>query len=165
MDATEKLLAAIESVQAGVNERLDVFEGKVDRQFAELRRADGHIAEEVQRMGRKVERLEQDFRDLKSDTTRTIGDERRASADAMQAIIRHVDESSKAFKEKAAKIDAFETELSDVKTSMTKLADQTALVVSLLSGISSSLTRWSNHWTVKVAIVVGAAAYGWWVKH
>ena len=78
---------------------------KFDQKFDELKGVDSHLTEEVQKLGRKQERMDQDIRDLKSETNRRFDTEREESKSTMAAIVKHVDTSAQAFREKAADID------------------------------------------------------------
>jgi hypothetical protein len=91
---------------------ITAIDEKLDRKFDELKTADDalkaadmRLFEEVQRHGRKIERMEQDLRDLKSDTTRRFDLERQEAKTTMEAIVQHVDRSAAAFQAKAADID------------------------------------------------------------
>lgn len=97
-DTSKQILEAITSLDA-----------KVDRQFGELRKADEHIVEEVQRIKKDVDGVKGEVRELKSETLRTFESERHASQQTTQAITKHVDEAAQAFHAKADKIDKLET--------------------------------------------------------
>jgi FtsZ-binding cell division protein ZapB len=140
MDEASKILEAI-----------GALDEKFDRKFEELKKADSTLTEEVQRISRKQDRMEQDVRDLKSDTSRRFEDESQASKTTMEAIIQHVDESAKAFKTKAADIDALKKETA---AQSAELAKQTAILTRLDAVAANPMVR-------RIAYLIGLAILAW----
>lgn len=125
---------------------IGALDEKFDRKFDELKQVDSDLIEKVQRIDRRQERMDQDIRDLKSDTTRRFEDESQAAKTTMAAIIEHVDKSAKAFTEKAADIDSLKVETSKQSA---ELAKQTAILTRLDAIAASPMVR-------RVAYAIGA---------
>jgi tetrahydromethanopterin S-methyltransferase subunit G len=123
---------------------INALDVKVEKRLDELVKVDTHLTEEVQRIGRKQERQEQDIRDLKSDTSRRFDSEREESKSTMAAIVAHVDKSAEAFRAKAADID----ELKEMQVK------QTAILERLDKVAANPLVR-------KVAYAIGVMILMW----
>lgn len=122
-------------------EAIQKLDTKFDQKFDELKTADGHLTEEVQRQGRKIERMDQDLRDLKSETDRKLDAERHQTKSTMDAALKHFDASAKAFNDKAGRIDAIEKKTDDqtktLETLEKKTDAQTQILNELLKGATS----------------------------
>jgi len=151
--ADESSAAILASVQ-GLHEKFDELRGDV----AALKKTDEDLATEVHRIGQEQVRMKQDLLDLKAETTRTFESERHAARSTMEAIVKHVDESAAAFREKAEHIDALKTETEAQSTELAKqsaeLAKQTAILTRLDTIAANPMVR-------KVAYVVGTAILAW----
>jgi P-type conjugative transfer protein TrbJ len=123
---------------------IGALDEKFDRKFDELKKVDGALTEEVQRISRKQDRMEQDLRDHKSDSIRARDADKHEAAATMQAIVEHVDKSAEAFQAKAAAIDAL--------TAMQ--VKQTAILERLDKVAANPMVR-------RVAYLIGLAIAGW----
>lgn len=86
-------------------EAITALDVKVEKRFDELVRVDTTLTEEVQRIARKQERMDQDIRDLRSETDRKLDAERHATQSTVEAMTKHFEAASTTFHEKAADID------------------------------------------------------------
>lgn len=132
-NSTEAILAAI-----------GALDEKFDRKFDELKKVDKDLTEEVQRQGRRLDRLEGEFRDHKSDSMRARETDRAEASTTMQAIIKHVDESAKAFTAKAGKIDALEKMQVEQMATLSDIASAVKhpMVRKIVWGLGTLLLAW-----------------------
>lgn len=141
--AREQILEAIQ----GLHSKFDDLRNDV----ADLKKTDADLATEVHRIGQEQVRMKQDILDLKAETTRTFESERHAAASTMQAIIKHVDESAQAFREKADVVDALQKETA---AQSAELAKQTAILTRLDTIAANPMVR-------RLAYLVGVALAAW----
>lgn len=139
-DNTEAILAAI-----------GALDEKFDKRFGELKKADEHHVEELQRLGSEQRALRKDVDELRSETKRTFDAERHAIKATTDAIVEHVDKSAKAFQEKAADIEALKAETAQQSA---ELAKQTAILTRLDAVAANPMVR-------RVAYLIGLAIAGW----
>lgn len=142
-NSTEAILAAIGSLGSKVDE--------VRNDIAGLKKTDEHLASEVFRIGEEQKRQGRELQELRAETLRTFESERHASAQTVAAITKHVDESAKAFVEKAADIDALKAETAQQSA---ELAKQTAILTRLDAVAANPMVR-------RVAYLIGLAIAGW----
>lgn len=91
-------------------EAIGALDEKFDRRFGELKKADEHHVEELQRLGGEQRSLRKDVDELRNETRRTFDTERQAIRSTTDAIVKHVDDAAKAYREKAADIDTIKSE-------------------------------------------------------
>lgn len=149
---------------AAILDAIKNLDTKFDQKFDELKTADGHLTEEVLRQGRKIERIEQDVRDLKSDTERKITDERIATNSTMEAAMKHFDASAKAFHDKAAKIDAIEAKTDDQTTKLETIEKKTDAQTQILNELlTAGKSFFKNPFVRALGVAIAtalAAKYG-----
>ena len=123
---------------------IGALDEKFDRKFEELKKVDMDLTEQVQGISRRQERMDQDLRDLKSDTTRRFEDERQTSKTTMAAIVKHVDESAQAFREKAADIEALKKMQVEQMATLSDIAAAVKhpMVRKIVWGLGTLLLAW-----------------------
>lgn len=129
---------------ATILDAIQKLDTKFDQKFDELKKVDGTLTEEVQKLSRKQERMDQDIRDLKNETNRRFDSEREESKSTMAAIVKHVDQSAAAFREKAADIDELK-EMQVKQTAILERLDKVAanpLVRKVAYGIAMLILMW-----------------------
>ena len=139
-----KILAAIEAL-----------DGKVDgvrTDIAGLKKTDETLATEVARLGDGQRRQEQEMRELRNETLRTFESERHASAQTFQAITKHVDDSARAYQEKAADLDTVKKDVAEMKAETT---EQTQMLKDIVGSPTAKKVG-----TALAALIVAAAGYG-----
>jgi chromosome segregation ATPase len=142
-DNTDAILAAI----SALDEKVD----GVRTDIAGLKKTDEHLASEVHRIGEEQRRQGREIQELRAETLRTFESERHASQQTVAAITKHVDDSAKAFIEKAADIDALKAETAQQSA---ELAKQTAILTRLDAVAANPMVR-------RVAYLIGLAIAGW----
>lgn len=139
-------------------EAIQKLDTKFDQKFDELKGVDSHLSEEVQKLGRRQERMDQDLRDLKSETDRKLDAAQHQTKSTMDAALKHFDASAKAFNDKAGKIDTLNEKQDEQSKDIADLKSTQAEQLNILKKLSGSADKViANPW-VRI-ILIAAATY------
>ena len=130
---------------SAILEAIQKLDTKFDAKFAELKNADSTLTEEVQRIGRRQERMDQDLRDLKSETDRKLDAAQHQTKSTMDAAMKHFDSAARSFNDKATKIDTLnekqDAQTKDIVDLKTTQAEQLGILRNLESGAAKVVSN------------------------